>query len=128
MTAPAPSPAAKPSRFRSNGLTACSGFSLSLASARIEHQVAWNTGTSTDSQLPAMTAAASPRWIACAPAPMAAAPVAQALTTATFGPRAPVWMEMWPLAASTMKFAMRKGETRRGPRVCRAWSPSQISS
>ena len=75
-----------------------------------------------------MTAVASPRWIACAAEPIAAAPVAQALTTATLGPRAPVWMEMCPLAASTTKLAMRNGETRLGPRVCNAWSPAQISS
>ena len=42
-------------------------------------------------------------------------PVAHALTTAMFGPRAPVAIAMWPLIASSMKFATRNGVIRRGP-------------
>ena len=54
--------------------------------------------------------------------PMALEALAQAVTTAAFGPRSPKWIETWPLAALTISLGMVKAETLSGPlsssRVC----------
>ena len=57
-----------------------------------------------------------PRTIASIASPMAWPPVAQALTTAMFGPRMPYWMATWPDAESGSMCGNMNGETRRGPR------------
>ena len=77
---------------------------------------------------PAMTAVASPRRIHSAPSPMACAPDAHALTTAKFGPFAPVSMATIPAGMSTIIAGTVKGDTRRTPKSCSAMLPRSKTS
>ena len=77
---------------------------------------------------PASITSALPARMASAASPMAWAPVAQAETTARFGPRAPRLIDICPEAMSQIIIGTRKGLTRSGPRrrstsIC---SPSVI--
>ena len=49
--------------------------------------------------------------------PMAWPAVAQALTVAQLGPRAPKLIAVWPLARLAMAIGMKNGDSRSGPRV-----------
>src|SRR6266403_1426208 len=112
---PPPSPHTKPSRPASNGREAFSGSSLRVDIAFIEQKPAMVSGTTMASAPPAIITSASPRWISRKASPSAWLPVAQAVTTAEFGPLAPKRMETSPEAMLMMSIGMKKGETRSGP-------------
>src|SRR5213078_2833372 len=86
---PPPSPHTKPSRPASNGRDAFCGSSLRVDIAFIEQKPAMVSGTTMASAPPAIITSASPRWIRRKASPSAWLPVAQAVTTAEFGPLAP---------------------------------------
>ena len=69
------------------------------------------------SEPPAIITSASPRWMIFVASPMAWLPVAQAVTTAEFGPLAPKRIEITPEAMLTISIGMKKGDTRSGPFV-----------
>ncbi len=71
-------------------------------------------------------ASTMPRRIMAAASPMALAPVAQAVTTAMFGPRRPNWIATCPAPVSGSIIGIRNGLTQRGPRV-RSFSASSSS-
>ncbi len=58
---------------------------------------------------------ASTRWMCLSASPIAWLPVAQAVTTAEFGPFAPKRMDTSPDAILTIIIGMKKGDTRSGP-------------
>src|SRR5438067_3294949 len=130
VTAPAPSEITKPARSRSNGRESRSGWSLSPTRARMLMKPATITGTIAASVPPAIMASASPRRTVSNASPMAWPPVAQADTTAMFGPIAPRMIARMPLAESVRKWGRKNGLTRSGPlstriRSCssRRWTP-----
>src|SRR5947208_1500759 len=112
---PPPSPHTKPSRPASNGRDAFCGSSLRVDIAFIEQKPAMVSGTTMASAPPAIITSASPRWIRRKASPSAWLPVAQAVTTAEFGPLAPKRIETSPDAMLTMRIGMKNGETRSGP-------------
>src|SRR2546427_1441673 len=112
---PPPSPHTKPSRPASNGRDAFCGSSLRVDIAFIEQKPAMVSGTTMASAPPAIITSASPRWIRRKASPSAWLPVAQAVTTAEFGPLAPKRIETSPDAMLTMSIGMKNGETRSGP-------------
>ncbi len=73
---------------------------------------------------PATMTSASSHWIRRAASPSACAPVAQAVTTAWFGPLKPYLIETWPEARLISADGMKNGLTRRGPR---SFSVSDVS-
>jgi len=112
---PPPSPHTKPSRPASKGRDAFCGSSLRVDIAFIEQKPAMVSGTTMASAPPAIITSASPRWIRRKASPSAWLPVAQAVTTAEFGPLAPKRIETSPAAMFTMSIGMKKGDTRSGP-------------
>ena len=83
---------------------------------RMFENPAWPTSSSGASVEPLMTAMQSPRRIASAASPTLCVPVAQADTTHTLWPIAPVSMAIIPEQLSTSALAMNVGATVRGPR------------
>ena len=74
---------------------------------------AWISGTMGASAPPASITSASSRRIVSKASPMACPPVAQAETTAMFGPCAPMAMATWPVALSASMFDRKNGLRRR---------------
>ena len=66
---------------------------------------------------PASITSASRRRIVSHASPIAWPPVAQADTTAKFGPRAPLLIAIWPAPMFGMPIGMKNGLIRSGPRV-----------
>src|SRR5262245_4095451 len=116
MRMPPPSPHTKPSRPASNGREAFWGSSLRVDMAFIEQNPAMVSGTTMASAPPAIITSASLRWMSRNASPSAWLPVAQAVTTAEFGPLAPKRIETRPDAMLMMSIGMKNGETRSGPR------------
>jgi len=86
---PDPSPITNPSRSASKGRLAVFGSSLRVDNAPITLIPATANGMIAASDPPARTTSACPRLIISADSPTALVPVAQAVTTAMFGPRTP---------------------------------------
>jgi len=74
--------------------------------ARIAEKPLIPRGVTAASLPPVTTTSASPRWIVRKASPMALLALAQAVTTASLGPRSPNWMEICPLAALAMSLGM----------------------
>src|SRR5579864_188864 len=120
-TIPAPSPITNPSRSASNGRTARSGSSLRVLIAFIVQNPARLSGVSAASLPPQIIAAASSRWIVRKASPIAWPLVAQAETTETLGPFAPVAMLTMPDAMLMMIIGTKNALTRPGPRSSNTW-------
>ena len=76
---------------------------------------------------PATITSASPHWIRRIESPIAWAPVAQAVTTAWFGPLKPYLIDTWPEARLISALGMKNGETLRGPLRCNSTAVSAIA-
>src|SRR5262245_169993 len=124
---PPPSPHTKPSRPASNGREAFWGSSLRVDMAFIEQNPAMVSGTMMASAPPAIITSASPRSMRRMASPSAWLPVAQAVTTAEFGPLAPNRIEISPEAMFTISIGMKNGDTRSGPLALRtSWESSSV--
>src|SRR5256714_14095121 len=115
MAIPAPSLITKPSRWRSNGREARSGWSLRLLSALIAENPARPSSTTDASEPPARKISASPNLIVRHDSPIELFEVAQAVTMHMFGPRKPNSIEMTPLAMLLISIGMVNGDVRDGP-------------
>ena len=89
--------------------------SIGVPRARIWPNPANASGTSAASVPAPSIRSAWPRMIVSAASPMAWLPVAQALTTAVFGPRMPNWMATIPDGLSTSMWGIVHGDTRLAP-------------
>ena len=104
----------KPSRPSSQGREAACGLSLkAVESARAAQKPAMPISHTAASAPPATMTSASPSAIRRAASPTACTPVAQAVTTAWFGPLKPYLIETWPEARLIRAEGMKKGEMRR---------------
>jgi len=112
---PAPSPITKPSRSLSKGREASSGSSLRRDRAFRAQNPPTAKGVKALSVPPQTMAVASPRWRIRSPSPMEWFAVAQALTTAMFGPLRPKSIEIQPEAILIINMGIINGENFLGP-------------
>ena len=94
--------------------------------ARQAMKPAMPTGTTEASAPPATITSASPYLMIRQASPMAWAPVAQAVTTAWFGPLKPWRIDTWPETRLISAEGMKNGLTRRGPFSCSSMAVSAM--
>ena len=115
ITIPAPSPITNPSRFRSNGRLAPSGFSLFVEIAFMALKPPMPIGVIAASDPPQTIISAPPIFMIWLAVPMACPDVAQADTVAKFGPFRLYSIEICPAAISDIICGIKNGLILLGP-------------